>query len=113
MVTREPAPLRLPDPPAPMVTRTGRLAAGLLSAEPLPELVGDRDRVAEPTPPLAGLESFLCTWSMVSRSTWAECWSAETSFGQSSISSWVCTPPRPTTVGTEMHTSLIPYGPFT
>ena len=57
----------------------------------------------------AALGFLFKTSSIVSRRTWAECWSAETSLGQSSISSWASTPFRPTTVGIDMQTSRIPY----
>ena len=71
---------------------------------------GGLDAGAAPLP--AGLAAaFLLlfnTASIVSRSTWAECWRADVSLGQSSISRWSRTPLRPTTVGTEIQTSRRP-----
>src|SRR5579875_3392742 len=51
------------------------------------------------------------TWSMVSRSTRADCCIAKRSFGVSGNSICWRTPPQPTTVGTDKHTSRMPYRP--
>ena len=92
-------------PPDPIVTRD----------RPPPLEDGRRRGSTAPAAsgPCAALGFVFRTWSIVSRRTWPECWRAETSLGQSSISSWASTPPRPTTVGTERQTSRMPYVPLT
>src|SRR5215831_19843745 len=93
-----------------MVTRTGREPP----AGPLEEAVLGLDEPPSGLPAWpAALGLALNTASIVSRRTWAECWRAEVSLGQSSISSWLSTPLRPTTVGTDTQTSRMPYAPST
>src|SRR4051812_48301209 len=98
MVTRDEPPAAWP--PVPIVTRTDR---------PLAEGVVAFDSTAAGAAVAFDAAGFWRrTWSIVSRRTWPECWRAETSLAQRSISSWASTPRRPTTVGTDRQTSRRP-----